>query len=283
MIRREKGKRESAAFQGKQNASSRPKSGAEVTTLPEDMLIGRNAVIEALKKGRSINRLLVAENDGQGSVREIVQMARNSGVIVDSVPRNKIEVLVKGFRHQGVLAYTAPVEYTELEDILTAAGEKTDAPFLLLLDELEDPHNLGALLRSADAAGVDGVLIPKRRSCPLSATVAKTSAGAVEYVPVARIGNVVQTIETLKKEGFWVVGADMKGTSDYYETDLTGATVLVVGNEGKGISRLVRESCDVLVRIPMVGQINSLNVSVAGAILMYEVLRQRHVNRSRRG
>ena len=167
------------------------------------------------------------------------------------------------------------MEYTPLEEILDAAQRKESAPFLLLLDELEDPHNLGAILRTADAVGVDGVLIPKRRSCPLSATVAKTSAGAVEYVPVARIGNVAQTIRELKKEGFWIVGADMDGAADYYKADLTGALVLVIGSEGRGISRLVRESCDVLVKIPMLGKINSLNASVAGAILMYESLRQR--------
>ncbi|MBR1885197.1 MAG: 23S rRNA (guanosine(2251)-2'-O)-methyltransferase RlmB, partial [Schwartzia sp.] len=181
----------------------------------------------------------------------------------------------RGFRHQGVLAYTSPVDYTPFDEILRLARQKSDVPFLLLLDELEDPHNLGAILRTADAVGVDGVLIPKRRSCPLSATVAKTSAGAVEYVPVARIGNVAQTLNELKREGFWVVGADMDGTADYFTADLTGAVVLVVGSEGHGISRLVRETCDLLVRIPMLGKINSLNVSVAGAVLMYEVLRQR--------
>ena len=247
----------------------------ELITLPEDVIVGRNAVTEALKSGRVVNRLLVAEGDGQGSIREIVRMARESGAIVETVERSKIEAIAKGFRHQGVLAYTSPVDYTPLEELLEAAGENGEAPFLLLLDELEDPHNLGAILRTADAVGVDGVLIPKRRSCPLSATVAKTSAGAVEYVPVARIGNVAQTIRNLKEMGFWIVGADMDGTAEYYEADLTGAVVLVVGSEGRGISRLVRESCDVLVRIPMNGKINSLNVSVAGAVLMYEVLRQR--------
>lgn len=247
----------------------------ESVSLPEDVVVGRNAVAEALKSGRAVNRLLVAEGDGQGSIREIVRLARESGAIVETVARNKIEAVAKGVRHQGVLAYTSPVDYTPLDELLEAARKKSDAPFLLLLDELEDPHNLGAILRTADAVGVDGVLIPKRRSCPLSATVAKTSAGAVEYVPVARIGNIAQTIKDLKREGFWVVGADMDGTVDYFDADLTGATVLVVGSEGRGISRLVRESCDILVKIPMLGKINSLNVSVAGAVLMYESLRQR--------
>jgi 23S rRNA (guanosine2251-2'-O)-methyltransferase len=248
---------------------------AESVSLPEDVIVGRNAVTEALKSGRAVNRLLVAEGDGQGSIREIVRLARESGAIVETVARSKIEAAARGFRHQGVLAYTSPVDYMPLDELLEAARAKSDAPFLLLLDELEDPHNLGAILRTADAVGVDGVLIPRRRSCPLSATVAKTSAGAVEYVPVARIGNIAQTIKALKDEGFWIIGADMDGTTDYFDADLTGATVLVVGSEGRGISRIVRDNCDILVKIPMLGKINSLNVSVAGAVLMYESLRQR--------
>ena len=248
---------------------------AEPVSLPEDVVVGRNAVTEALKSGRAVNRLLVAEGDGQGSIREIVRLARESGATVETVARSKIEAVARGFRHQGVLAYTSPVDYMPLDELLEAARAKSDAPFLLLLDELEDPHNLGAILRTADAVGVDGVLIPRRRSCPLSATVAKTSAGAVEYVPVARIGNIAQTIKALKDEGFWIIGADMDGTTDYFDADLTGATVLVVGSEGRGISRIVRDNCDILVKIPMLGKINSLNVSVAGAVLMYESLRQR--------
>lgn len=248
---------------------------AEPASLPEDVVVGRNAVTEALKSGRAVNCLLVAEGDGQGSIREIVRLARESGAIVETVARSKIEAAARGFRHQGVLAYTSPVDYMPLDELLEAARAKSDAPFLLLLDELEDPHNLGAILRTADAVGVDGVLIPRRRSCPLSATVAKTSAGAVEYVPVARIGNIAQTIKALKDEGFWIIGADMDGTTDYFDADLTGATVLVVGSEGRGISRIVRDNCDILVKIPMLGKINSLNVSVAGAVLMYESLRQR--------
>ena len=250
---------------------------AVASELPEDVLIGRNAVMEALKSGRGINKLLVASGDREGSVREIIALARERGLLVEMVERNVIEAIAGGRRHQGVLAYVSPVPYVALEDILAAAGAKEKEPFLLLLDELEDPHNLGALLRTADAAGVDGVLIPRRRSCPLSATVAKTSAGAVEYVPVARIGNIVQTLKTLKKQGFWVVGADMEGTQTYTEAGLTDPLVLVIGGEGHGLSRLTRENCDFLVRLPMQGHINSLNASVAGSILMYEVLRQRQL------
>jgi 23S rRNA (guanosine2251-2'-O)-methyltransferase len=253
----------------------RPKqAGSE---LPDDVLIGRNAVIEALKHGRGINKILLAEGDREGSVNEIVALAKERGIMLQTVARTKLESLAAGQRHQGVLAYVAPVPYVELDDILARAADKGEPPFLLLLDELEDPHNLGALLRTADAVGVHGVLIPKRRSVPLTSTVAKTSAGAVEYVPVARIGNIAQTLRALKEKGIWAVGADMAGTDDYYDADLTGPLVIVVGSEGKGISRLVKETCDFLVRIPMQGKINSLNASVAGSILLYESLHQRRL------
>lgn len=247
----------------------------ERNALPDDVLIGRNAVAEALKAGRSINRLLLAGGDRDGSVAEIRALAKERGTICQTVERAKIEAIAGGLRHQGVLAYVAPVAYAELDDILAAAEEKGEPPFLLLLDELEDPHNLGALLRTADATGVHGVLIPKRRSVPLTATVAKTSAGAVEYVPVARVGNIAQTLKMLKEKGFWVAGADMDGPATCWEADLTGALVLVVGSEGHGMSRLTRELCDFVVRMPMVGRINSLNASVAGSILLYESMRQR--------
>ncbi|WP_415945487.1 23S rRNA (guanosine(2251)-2'-O)-methyltransferase RlmB [Selenomonas montiformis] len=255
-------------------------SRTEGKKLPEDVLIGRNAVIEALRSERGINKILLAEGDRAGSVKEILSLARERGIVVQSVNRSKLEALAGGMRHQGVLAYVSPVAYAELEDILKRAAEKEESPFLLLLDELEDPHNLGALLRTADAAGVHGVLIPKRRSVPLNATVAKTSAGAVEYVPVARIGNISQTLRGLKQKGMWVAGADMGGEQAYYEADLTGPLVLVIGSEGHGMSRLTREQCDFVVRMPMAGRINSLNASVAGSILMYEVMRQRLLKRN---
>lgn len=252
-----------------------PKRREEPRELPDDVLVGRNAVTEALKSGRGINKLWIASGDREGSVAEIAALAKERGIVVQYVERAKIEALAGGHRHQGVLAYVAPVPYAELDDILKAAEEKGEAPFLVLLDELEDPHNLGALLRTADATGVHGILIPKRRSVSLNATVAKTSAGAVEYVPVARIGNIAQTLKKLKEKGFWVAGADMDGEKAYYEADLTGPLVLVVGSEGRGMSRLTKEACDFIVSMPMVGRINSLNASVAGSILMYESMRQR--------
>ena len=252
-----------------------PKRREEPRELPDDVLVGRNAVTEALKSGRGINKLWIASGDREGSVSEIAALAKERGIVVQYVERAKIESLAGGHRHQGVLAYVAPVPYAELDDILKAAEEKGEAPFLVLLDELEDPHNLGALLRTADATGVHGILIPKRRSVSLNATVAKTSAGAVEYVPVARIGNIAQTLKKLKEKGFWVAGADMDGEKAYYEADLTGPLVLVVGSEGRGMSRLTKDACDFIVSMPMVGRINSLNASVAGSILMYESMRQR--------
>ncbi len=254
-----------------------PKESGRPAKRPDDseneLLVGRNAVTEALRAGRGINRVLLVPGNRKSA--EIEDLSRAQGVPVEHVKRERIEAMASGMRHQGVLAYAAPVPYATLEDILHRAEEKGEPPFLVLLDELEDPHNLGALLRTADATGAHGILIPKRRAVPLNATVAKTSAGAVEYVPVARIGNIAQTLKALKEKGFWVAGADMDGAQNYWEADLTGPLVLVVGSEGHGMSRLTKENCDFIVKMPMVGRINSLNASVAGSILMYESMRQR--------
>lgn len=257
---------------------ARDKKTVDAPELSEDLVAGRNAVMEVLKGSRSVNRLLVANGSSEGSMREIIALAKEKGINIQFYDRSKLDAMAPGIRHQGVLAQVPPVQYAELEDILQIARDRNEPPFIVLLDELEDPHNLGAILRTADAAGVHGVLIPKHRSCPLSATVAKTSAGAVEHVPVARIGNMVQTIKKLKKEGLWVAAADMDGT-DYYDTDLTGSLLLVIGSEGQGVGRLIKEQCDFVVRIPMVGKINSLNASVAGSILMYEAMKQRISNK----
>jgi 23S rRNA (guanosine2251-2'-O)-methyltransferase len=242
-----------------------------------EIIAGRNSVLEALKAGRSLNKILIAKGERQGSIRDIFSQAKEQGLVIQEVEAAKLDQLAAGVRHQGVIALAAPVAYAEIDDILSAAYNKNEPPFLVLLDELADPHNVGAILRTADATGVHGVLLPKRRSCPLTQAVAKTSAGAIEHVPVARIGNVAQTLKGLKKQGLWVVGADMDGEKNYYEADLTGPVVIVVGSEGQGMGRLTREACDFVVRIPMKGKITSLNASVACSLLLYEILRQREL------
>ena len=246
----------------------------------KDIILGRNAVIEALKAGRSINRLLIAEGSRDGSIQKLIALAKDKQIVIESLSRDRLDKIAGDQRHQGVIAYAAPVEYSTLEEILQLAESKNEQPFILLLDELEDPHNFGAILRTADAVGVHGVLIPKRRSVSLNSTVAKTSAGAIEYVKVAQINNVVQTLKKLKNLNITVVGSDIEGVDIYNETsrvDLTMPIVLIIGSEGKGMRRLTKENCDFLVRLPMIGRINSLNASVAAAILMYEVFHQRSV------
>ena len=243
---------------------------------PAHILAGRHAIVEAIKAGRGINRILLADGLHGSSAHELRDLAREHGIVVDTVGRAKLEAVVpEGVRHQGAIAYVAPVAYVAVEKIIAAARERGEDPLLLLLDGIEDPQNLGALLRTADAAGVHGILLPRRHSVPLTETVARVSAGALEYVPVARIGNIAQTIRALKEQGFWIAGADMTGEEVYDRANLTGALVLVIGSEGRGMSRLTRDLCDFTVRLPMRGKINSLNASAAGAILMYEALRQR--------
>lgn len=244
--------------------------------MSEEILAGRNSVTEALRSGRSINKLLVQDGIKGGSVSEIIGLAKTAGVVLEFCKAEGLDKLADGLRHQGFVALAAPIRFHSLEEVLALAKEKDETPFLLLLDELQDPQNVGALIRTADAAGVHGVLLPKRRSCPLNAVVAKISAGAVEYVPVVQIGNIPQTIEELKKLGFWIAGADMNG-EDYYKSNLTGPMVIVVGAEGKGLGRLVKEKCDIIVSLPMQGGVSSLNASAAGAVLLYEVVRQRRV------
>lgn len=240
-----------------------------------EFLAGRNAVLEALKSERSINKLFVQQGQSTGSIRELIALARDKKIIIEEVSISKLNALVKDVKHQGVVATVAPVAYAELEDVLALAKAKDQPPFLILLDELQDPQNVGAILRTANIAGAHGVLITKRRSCPLTGTVAKISAGAIEHTPVVQIGNVAQTLEQLQKQGLWVVGADMDGAADYFASDLTGPIVLVIGGEGKGLGRLVKEKCDILVKIPMFGQITSLNASVACGILAFDIVRQR--------
>lgn len=240
-----------------------------------ERLEGRNPILEALKSGRTINKILIAKGEKHGSIREIIGLARSKGLLIQEVDRKKLDTLAESGSHQGVMAFVAPKAYVEVEDILDNAREREEPPFLVLLDGVEDPHNLGSILRSADGAGVHGVIIPQRRAVGLTAIVGKTSAGAMEYLPVARITNMAQTIDNLKEHGLWVVGADMDGQDYYYQANLTGPIALVIGGEGKGLGRLVKEKCDFLVRIPMKGKVSSLNAAVAGSLLMYEVARQR--------
>lgn len=240
----------------------------------QDIIAGRNAVMEALRSQRSINKILLQDGAKGGSISEIIAVAKERNLAIEFVKAEKLDKMVPGMRHQGIVAMVAPIAFQSLEDVFAKAAAKNEPPFILLLDELQDPQNVGAIIRTADAAGVHGILLPKRRSCPLNAVVAKISAGAVEYVPVVQIGNIAQTIEELQKRGCWVVGADMDGAT-YYQSNLKGALVLVIGAEGKGLGRLVKQKCDAIVSIPMVGGVSSLNASNAAAILMYEAVRQR--------
>lgn len=238
---------------------------------------GRNPVIEALKSGREIEKIIIANGTKEGSINKIVAMAREKNIIIQNVDRSKLDSMSDTKAHQGVIAIAAMYTYKSIEDILNLAKERNEPPFIIILDEIEDPHNLGAIIRTAECAGAHGVIIPKRRSVGITAVVAKTSAGAIEYLPVAKVTNISSTIELLKKENIWVYGADVEGENYYYEKDLRGPIALVIGNEGKGMSRIVKEKCDFLIKVPMKGKVSSLNASVATSILTYDVVRQRGV------
>ena len=240
----------------------------------EQKIEGRNAVLEAFRSGKTIDKLFVLDGCQDGPVRTIVREAKKHDTIVNFVPKERLDSMSETGHHQGVMAYAAAYEYAEVEDILKIAEEKGEPPFLFLLDGIEDPHNLGAIIRTANLAGAHGVIIPKRRAVGLTATVARTSAGALNYTPVAKVTNMAATIEDLKKRGIWFVCADMGGES-MYRLNLTGPIGLVIGNEGEGVSRLVKEKCDMIASIPMKGDIDSLNASVAAGVLAYEVVRQR--------
>lgn len=229
---------------------------------------------EALKANRPVNKILIAEGPLSGALQEIFVMARRKNIPVQKVDRRRLNKIASETAHQGVVALTAAKEYVDINDILNGV-RPGEVPFLIILNEIHDPHNLGAILRTADAAGVHGVIIPRRRSVPLTSAVAKSSAGAVEYVPVARVANIAQTIEFLKEKGLWVVGADADGPELFWDARLDGPLALVIGGEDKGLGRLVKERCDILVHLPMSGQVNSLNASVAAALLAYETVRQR--------
>jgi 23S rRNA (guanosine2251-2'-O)-methyltransferase len=244
-------------------------------TLREDLIEGRNAVIEALKSDRTIEQVLVAKGDTKGSINVVLGIAKEKGTVVKYVERAKLDEMSQTGAHQGVIAIVTPYKYFKLDDILDYAKSKDELPFIIVLDELEDPHNFGSIIRTAETCGVHGIVIPKRKNVGVTPTVYKTSAGAIEHMKIAKVTNVNATIDELKNKGVWVYGADMSGESYCYDVDLKGAIALVIGSEGKGISKLTKEKCDVLMKIPMVGKISSLNASVAGGIMMYEVLKQK--------
>ncbi len=247
----------------------------ETPEVNELMMFGRNAVLEGFKAGRSVDKVFLHEADHQeGTAAKILTIAKEMGIPVKFVNNDKLNQMTNFGKHQGVVAFMAAHDYVELEDLFANAQQKGESPFFIVLDQIEDPHNLGAIIRTANVVGAHGVIIPKNRAVSLTATVAKTSAGAIEYTPVCRVTNLARAIEELKAKGVWVTGADMEGTS-MYDVDFKGAIALVIGNEGKGLSRLVSEKCDFIASIPMKGQVNSLNASVAAGVLMYEAMRQR--------
>lgn len=249
----------------------------EQAEMPENVLEGRNPIREALKAGRSIEKLLVAQGEIEGSVKEIVYNARVNGAIIQEVERTRLDTISVTGAHQGLIAFVAAAKYYEVEDILAYADEKGEKPFVIVLDGICDPQNLGAIIRSAECAGAHGVIIPSRRAVGLTPVVAKCSAGAVEYMRVAKVTNISQTIEKLKKAGLWVYGASMEG-ENYSRVKMDGAVALVIGAEGEGLSQLVKKNCDQLVSLPQRGKIDSLNASVAAGILIYDCLRQRGDN-----
>lgn len=248
----------------------------EPTVEPTNEIIaGKNPVLEALRSGREMNKVWIAEGVKKAGVAELLQLAREAGIIVQFVPKNKLDQLTDGDNHQGVAASVAAYRYADIDELFESASSRNEDPFFLILDELEDPHNLGSILRTADATGVHGVIIPKRRAVGLTSVVAKTSTGAIEHIPVVRVTNLAQTVDDLKKRGVWIAGTDAKGSADYRQMDAKLPLAVIIGSEGKGMSRLLKEKCDFLYHMPMVGKVTSLNASVAAALLMYEVLRNR--------
>lgn len=264
----------------KRNGYTRPKEKIEKNNFIEEdekentgLIAGRNPVIEALKAGKSLNTIFVS-SEGGGSLGLICKMAKEKGIVVKQVSDAKLSSMSGGASHQGVIASGACAEYATVDDILAVSEKKGTKPFIIICDEIEDPHNLGAVIRTAEAAGADGIIIPKRRSAALTETVFKTSAGAASWLPVARVANIPAVIDDLKKKGVWIYGTDAEG-EDYTKSDMTGSVGLVIGSEGFGMGRLVREKCDFLLKLPMYGKITSLNASVAAGIFMYETVRQR--------
>lgn len=272
-------------FDDKRNTPSRRDSDAakpsvaEPKLIREDVVEGRNAVIETLKSDRTVEQLLIAKGDVTGSISKIIALAKEKNIVIKEVDRKKLDSYSETGAHQGVIAIVTPFKYCEVDDVLEEAAKRGEAPFIVILDELEDPHNLGSIVRTAELCGVHGIIIPKRRNVGVTSTVYKSSAGAIEHMKIAKVTNINAVIDKLKEKGVWVYGADIEGTEFCHETDFSGACAVVVGSEGKGMSQLTKTKCDKLIKIPMVGKINSLNASVAGGIMMYEVLKTRINNK----
>lgn len=241
----------------------------------EDLIEGRNGVMEALKSGKSIESIVISKGNVSGSLSAIVAIAKEKKIVIKEVDKKKLDAMAQTGNHQGVIAKVTPFKYCEVEDIINESKQRGEEPFILILDEIEDPHNFGAIIRTAEISGVHGIIIPKRRNVGVTPVVYKTSAGAAEHMRIAKVTNINNAIDLLKENGVWVYGADMHGENYCFNTDLKGSIAIVIGSEGRGISKLTKAKCDVLVKIPMKGKINSLNASVAGGILMYEALKQR--------
>ena len=251
------------------------KNNTSNESMREDLIIGRNAVIEALKSDRTIECVYVSKGDLEGSIKVALGLAKDKGVVIKEADRRKLDTMCDGLNHQGIVARVTPFKYCEVNDILEDAKRKEQQPFIVILDEIEDPHNLGSIIRTAELCGVHGIIIPKRRNVGVTSTVYKCSAGAIEHMKIAKVTNINATIDMLKEQGIWIYGADIDGKDYSYNTDFSGPCALIIGSEGKGISSLTLKKCDLLVKIPMIGKINSLNASVSGGIMMYEVLKGR--------
>ena len=247
--------------------------------MKDEYIIGRNPVLEVLKTEKNIEKLYIQNGELKGSINKIMGIAKDKNIVVQRVDKSKLDQMAQG-NHQGVIALTNPFTYSSIEEILENAERRKEPPFILILDGIEDPHNLGAIIRTAECGGAHGIIIPKRRSASVNSTVYKGSAGAVEHIPVARVTNISDSIEILKDKGLWIYGADMEGENYYLHTEMKGPIALVIGSEGRGLSRLVREKCDFLLKIPMLGKISSLNASNAASILIYEIVRQNHGEKS---
>jgi len=266
-------KREGKQFSNKDNRRSQEKEKRNF----DDQVEGRNSVLELLESEKDINKIFVTRGEKQGSINKIIGRAKGKGIVLVEVDKSKLDEMSQTGNHQGVIAIVPPFEYCDIEDIIEEAKSRNEKPFILILDGIEDPHNLGAIIRTAETAGVHGVIIPKRRAASVNSTVNKVSAGAVEHMKIARVNNINDTIGFLKDSGLWIIGTDGKTENYYYEQDLTGPIALVIGSEGYGMNRLVSENCDILVKIPMKGKITSLNASVSAGIVTYEIVKQRRV------